>query len=82
MLAFLDRVHFKNRVEISPECQNSASQTSQITNTLTITGKFSINYEMTTLKSSYDATAPMETQLYLSLVISFKSLYSLNIFPR
>ena len=54
----------------------------EVTNLPTIIGEFSINYGMTTPKSCHDVTTPIKTQLYLSLASFFKSLYSLNLFPR
>ena len=77
MLAFVDGVHSKNRLETPP--QRKKISIYEVTDMPTIIGKFSINYEITTPKSCHDVTTPMETWLYLSLAISFKSLYSLNI---
>ena len=43
----------------------------EVANVPTVIGKFSINYEMTTPKSCHRVKIPMETQLHLSLGISF-----------
>ena len=46
VLAFLDGVHPKNRVEIPPQWKISIYE---VKNMPTIIGEFPINYEMTTL---------------------------------
>ena len=53
----MDRVHSRNRVEILRVRKFSIYE---VTNVPTIFGEFSINYEMTTPKSSHDVTTPME----------------------
>ena len=59
MLAFVDGVHFKNRVEIPP--QREKSSVDVVINMPTIIGEFSINYGMTTPKICHDRTTLMET---------------------
>ena len=69
MLVFFEWSPFKKCCKST--CPTEKISMYEVTYTPTIIGEFSINNEKTT---------PMDTELYLSLAISFKSLYSPNIF--
>ena len=58
MVAFVDGVHLKNRVEVPPQQQNQHlwSHERAYDNK-----ELSINYEMITPKSCHGVTTPMET---------------------
>ena len=78
MLAFADGVRLKKGVEVRLQQRQISPMKSQI---CLQSLEFSINNEMTTPKSCHDVTTLTETQLYISIAISSKSLFSLSTFP-
>ena len=59
MLAFVDGIHFKNRIAIP--LPNDKISIYEVTNMPSIICERFINYEMKTPKSCHDMTTPMET---------------------
>ena len=59
MLAVVDGVRSKNRVEIPPQHKQSVSMKSQ--NAYGSSEWFLVNYEMTPTKSCHEVTIPIET---------------------